>query len=119
MPCLHCALHNNPRRVSNSADEPNGSVGSNDVEHAGGNLQRVFSFSHRTQGVSMNWTKPKELGRELLVAVRGARHSIEVVMDVISTTFMTTRTSLVVARVINPTPRISARGFVERHRTEK
>ena len=63
----------------------------------------------------MNWTKPKELERELLVTVRRARHAIEVVMDAASTTLMPkTRTSLVVARIINPAPRISARGLVER-----
>jgi hypothetical protein len=69
----------------------------------------------------MNWTKPKELGRELLVTVRRARDSIEVVMDVALTIFMPTgtRPSLVAVRVINPRDGIRVVGFVERHRIAK
>jgi hypothetical protein len=69
----------------------------------------------------MNWTKPKELGRELLVTVRRAQASIEVVMDAALTTFLPTRTqtSRVVVRIINPRHGIRALGLVEQHRTEK
>jgi hypothetical protein len=69
----------------------------------------------------MNWTKPKELGRDLLVKVRHARHSIDVVTDIAMKAFvpMRARTSLVAVRVKNPRDGIHAFGRVERHRTAK
>lgn len=64
----------------------------------------------------MNWTRPKELGRVLLVTVRHVRDWIEVGMDLALTTVMPTRTrtSLVAVRVMRPRDGIRACGFVER-----